>query len=216
MSATNIRIMPSVTAPGKLVLVRHGASEWNLKDIFTGWVDVPLSPKGIAEAHRAGEKLKGYSFDMAFTSVLSRAIDTLNIILKDLEQESIPTEKDIALNERHYGDLQGKNKEEMKEIFGAETVEVWRRSFDLAPPSGESLKDTCDRTIPYFRDNIMPEVKGGKNIIVAAHGNSLRSILMYLELLAPHEIVKVNIATGVPYVYEFDPEMNVTKKTILE
>lgn len=208
--------MPSVAAPGKLVLVRHGASEWNLKDIFTGWVDVPLSPKGIAEAHRAAEKLKGYDFNMAFTSVLSRAIDTLNIILKDNDQENIPTEKAIALNERHYGDLQGKNKEEMKEIFGADTVEVWRRSFDLAPPSGESLKDTCDRTIPYFRDIIMPEIKNGKNVIVAAHGNSLRSILMYLELLAPHEIVKVNIATGVPYVYEFDSEMNVTKKTILE
>ncbi len=208
--------MPSVTPPGKLVLVRHGASEWNLKDIFTGWVDVPLSTKGIAEAHRAGEKLQGYEFQIAFTSVLSRAIDTLKIILKDLHQEKIPTQKDIALNERHYGDLQGKNKEEMKEIFGAETVEVWRRSFDLAPPSGESLKDTCDRTIPYFKEVIMPEIQQGKHVIVAAHGNSLRSILMYLELLAPHEIVKVNIATGVPYVYEFDQEMNVTKKKILE
>ena len=209
-------IMPQTISPGKLVLVRHGASEWNLKDMFTGWVDVPLSDQGKKEAHRAAEKLKDFHFDAAFTSILSRAIDTLKIILHDLGQENIPIAKDLALNERHYGDLQGLKKTEMKEIFGEDTVQVWRRSFDVAPPSGESLKDTCERTIPYFKEVILPEVKKGKTIIVAAHGNSLRGILMYLELLAPHEIVKVNIPTGVPYVYEFDSKMDVKKKTILE
>ena len=184
--------------------------------MFTGWVDVPLSDQGKKEAHRAAEKLKDFRFDEAFTSILSRAIDTLSIILHDLKQEKIPIAKDLALNERHYGDLQGLKKAEMKEIFGEDTVQVWRRSFDVAPPSGESLKDTCERTIPYFKEVILPEIKKGKTIIVAAHGNSLRGILMYLELLAPHEIVKVSIPTGIPYVYEFDEKMNVTKKTILE
>ncbi|MGE3279300.1 MAG: 2,3-diphosphoglycerate-dependent phosphoglycerate mutase [Candidatus Altimarinota bacterium] len=202
--------------PGKLVLVRHGASEWNLLDIFTGWVDVPLSDQGKAEAHKAAEKLKGFVFDMAFTSMLSRASDTLGIILEDLGQSTIPTQRDIALNERHYGDLQGKNKEEMSEIFGSDLVQIWRRSFDVAPPHGESLKDTCERTIPYLKDVILPEVEKGKNVIIAAHGNSLRSIIMYLELLAPYEIILVNIATGIPYVYEFDETMHVSKKTILE
>lgn len=208
--------MPQASQPGKLVLVRHGASEWNLKDMFTGWVDVPLSPIGIEEAHRAAKRLKDYHFDVAFTSLLSRAINTLQIILEDTKQTKIPISKDLALNERHYGDLQGKSKEEMKEVFGEEVVQVWRRSFDVAPPSGESLKDTCERTIPYLKETIIPEVKKGKNVIVAAHGNSLRSIIMYLELLAPHEIVKVSIPTGVPYVYEFDEKMHVLKKTILE
>jgi len=202
--------------PGKLVLVRHGASEWNLKDMFTGWVDVPLSEQGKGEAHKAAEKLKGFAFDMAFTSMLSRASDTLNIILKDLGQENIPISRDIALNERHYGDLQGKNKEEMSEVFGKDLVQIWRRSFDVAPPHGESLKDTCERTIPYLKEVIIPEVQKGKNVIVAAHGNSLRSIMMYLELLAPYEIILVNVATGIPYVYEFDETMHILKKTILE
>lgn len=204
-----------MTHPGKLVLVRHGASEWNLKNVFTGWVDVPLSEQGIAEAHKAAEKLNGFHFDMAFSSVLKRANDTLDIILKDLGQSDIPVFKDVALNERHYGDLQGKNKAEMEEIFGKDVVNVWRRSFDVAPPHGESLKDTCDRTIPYWRETILPELQKGKNVIIAAHGNSLRSILMDLELLAPYEIILVNLATGIPYVYEFDEKMNIAKKTIL-
>lgn len=206
----------SMKTPGKLVLVRHGASEWNLKDMFTGWVDVPLSEQGKAEAHKAAEKLKGFHFDMAFTSMLSRASDTLNIILEDLGQNSIPIQRDIALNERHYGDLQGKNKEEMAEVFGSDLVQIWRRSYDVAPPNGESLKDTCERTIPYLKDVIIPEIKQGKNVIVAAHGNSLRSIIMYLELLAPYEIILVNISTGIPYVYEFDETMHVKTKSILE
>ena len=205
-----------MTTPGKLVLVRHGASEWNLKDIFTGWVDVPLSDQGKAEAHKAAEKLKGFHFDMAFTSMLSRASDTLQIILADLDQTSLPVERDIALNERHYGDLQGMKKEEMKEVFGEDLVQVWRRSFDVAPPHGESLKDTCERTIPYLKEVIIPEIQKGKNVIIAAHGNSLRSIIMYLELLAPYEIVLVNIATGIPYIYEFNDTMHVKSKTILE
>lgn len=202
--------------PGLLVLVRHGASQWNLENKFTGWIDIPLSPKGIEEAHKAGNKLQGYRFDMGFTSVLKRAIDTLSIILQDTHQEHIPIAKDIALNERHYGDLQGMNKEEMKKTFGEDLVHLWRRSYDVAPPHGESLKDTCERAIPYFRDEIVPQVKSGKNVIVSAHGNSLRSILMDLELLAPYEIIDVNIPTGLPYVYEFDEHMNVKKKTILE
>lgn len=202
--------------PGKLVLVRHGASEWNLKNLFTGWVDIALSEKGKTEAHKAAEKLKGFHFDVAFTSLLSRAIDTLGIILDDLEQNDIPIHKDIALNERHYGDLQGMKKDEMADVFGEDLVEIWRRSFDVAPPHGESLKDTCERTIPYLKEFILPEIQKGKNVIVAAHGNSLRSILMYLELLAPYEIILVNIATGIPYIYEFDETMHVKTKTILE
>lgn len=201
--------------PGKLVLVRHGLSEWNLKNIFTGWTDIPLAEKGKLEAHKAAEKLKDFKFDLAFTSVLSRAIDTLDIILHDIGQTDIPITKDQALNERHYGDLQGKNKDQMRKEVGEEQVHIWRRSYDVAPPNGESLKDTCERTIPYFEAKILPEIKAGKNVIVSAHGNSLRSVLMNLEDLAPDEIIKVNIPTGVPYVYEFDEDMKVINKTIL-
>jgi len=201
--------------PGKLVLVRHGASEWNIKNIFTGWTDIPLAEQGVAEAHEAGKKLMEFHFDLAFTSVLSRAIDTLDIILKEIEQTDIPITKDQALNERNYGDLQGNNKDEMRKKVGEEQVHLWRRSYDVAPPNGESLKDTCDRTIPYLSEKILPEVQNGKTVIVSAHGNSLRSVLMHLEKLSPEEIVQVNIPTGVPYVYEFDENMDMTKKTIL-
>jgi len=201
--------------PGKLVLVRHGASVWNLDNIFTGWTDVALAEQGVDEAHQAGRKLVDFKFDLAFTSVLKRAIDTLTIILEEIEQINIPITKDEALNERNYGDLQGHNKDEMKKKVGADQVHLWRRSYDIAPPNGESLKDTCDRTIPYLQEKIVPEIQQGKNVIVSAHGNSLRSILMYLEDLKPDEIIHVNIPTGVPYVYEFDENMKVTQKSIL-
>jgi len=201
--------------PGTLVLIRHGASEFNLKKIFTGWIDAPLAEQGKKEAHQAATELIDYEFDLAFTSLLSRAQDTLDILLGDLDQREIPTEKNEALNERHYGDLQGHNKDDMREKFGEEQVHLWRRSFDIAPPNGESLKDTCARTIPYFEDHILPKLKEGKNVIIAAHGNSLRSIVKDLDQLDENEIVKLEIPTGVPIVYNFDDTMKVSKKEIL-
>ena len=200
-----------------LVLVRHGQSEWNLKNIFTGWTDVDLSPKGIEEARDAGKKLKalGLSFDAAFTSKLKRAQKTLDLALEEMGIE-LPTEQDEALNERDYGDLAGKNKDETRKEFGEEQVHIWRRSFDVAPPNGESLKDTADRTLPYFDEKIMSEVKAGKNILVSAHGNSLRAIVMQLDNLSPEEVVKLEIPTGVPLVYEMDAEGKVLSKKILE
>jgi len=201
-----------------LVLVRHGQSEWNLKNIFTGWQDVNLSPKGIEEAHDAGQKVKalGIKFDEAFTSDLARAQKTLEIMLEELDDLHLPTERDKALNERDYGDLTGQNKDEAREKFGEEQVHIWRRSYDVAPPNGESLKDTADRTLPYFDGTIMPKVKAGKNILVSAHGNSLRSIVMKLDDLSPEEVVKLEIPTGVPLVYEMDAEGKVLSKKILE
>jgi 2,3-bisphosphoglycerate-dependent phosphoglycerate mutase len=200
---------------GTLVLIRHGKSEFNLKKIFTGWMDAPLADQGKAEAHHAAENLKGFHFDIAFTSALSRAQDTLQIVLEDLGQTKIPVIKDEALNERHYGDLQGKNKDATRKEFGEEQVHIWRRSYDVPPPNGESLKDTCERTIPYLTEKILPEVQAGKTVIVAAHGNSLRSIVKELEELNTDEIIKIEIPTGVPHVYEFDEEMKLAKKTIL-
>ncbi len=194
----------------KLVIVRHGQSQWNLENRFTGWVDVDLSPKGIEEAEKASELLKGYTFDLAYTSELLRAQRTLDIILKGIGQESIPLEKDQALNERMYGDLQGLNKDETREKFGDEQVHIWRRSFDIAPPNGESLKDTAERVLPYYKDIIEPQLKAGKDVIISAHGNSLRALIMYLENLSPEEIVKVEIPTGHPKEYTFDDNMNVT------
>jgi 2,3-bisphosphoglycerate-dependent phosphoglycerate mutase len=195
--------------------VRHGASDWNLKNIFTGWIDISLAPQGITEAHAAAQKLKNYHFDVAFTSVLKRATETLDIVLQDLSQTHIPVFKDKALNERHYGDLQGKNKEDIRKEVGDSQLLLWRRSYDVAPPHGESLKDTAARTLPYFKEKILPELKAGKTVLVSAHGNSLRSIVMDLEKLSPDEILHVNIPTGIPWVYEFDGTMNLTKKTIL-
>lgn len=207
--------MTNQTKPGTLILIRHGKSEFNLKKIFTGWMDAPLAEQGKKEAHHAAENLKGFVFDMAFTSALSRAQDTLQIILEDLGQTDIPVTKDEALNERHYGDLQGKNKDATKEEFGEEQVHIWRRSFDIPPPNGESLKDTCERTIPYLTEKILPEIQAGKNVVVAAHGNSLRSIVKHLEGLNQDEIVSIEIPTGVPHIYEFDDEMKLANKTIL-
>jgi 2,3-bisphosphoglycerate-dependent phosphoglycerate mutase len=193
----------------KLVIVRHGQSLWNKENRFTGWVDIDLSEQGLEEAKKAGEKLKGMHFDMAFTSDLIRAQRTLEIILKEIGQEDIPVTEDQALNERMYGDLQGMNKDEARKQFGVEQVHIWRRSFDTPPPAGESLKDTAARVIPYFEKNILPELKKRKNILIAAHGNSLRALIMYMEKISREEILKVEIPTGVPKIYEFDDQFNI-------
>lgn len=197
-----------------LVLVRHGESQWNLENRFTGWVDVPLSEKGIDEAKKAGERLKkeGIHFDKAYVSVLQRAQNTLKLILEKLGQENIPLEKDKALNERHYGDLQGLNKNETAKKFGEEQVKIWRRSYDIAPPGGESLKDTAARTLPYFQNEVCKDLKNGLNILVAAHGNSLRSIIMHLDKLTREQVLELNLATGVPIVYRLDPQLKVLSK----
>jgi 2,3-bisphosphoglycerate-dependent phosphoglycerate mutase len=197
-----------------LVLVRHGESQWNLENRFTGWVDIPLSPNGEAEARKAGEQIRalGVHFDAAFTSVLQRAEKTLAIILEAIGQADLAVERDQALNERHYGDLQGLNKAETAAKFGDEQVHIWRRSYDVPPPNGESLKDTAARTLPYFEAKILPLARDGRNVIVAAHGNSLRSIVMSVEGLTPEEIVEVNLATGVPIVYRVAPDGSVSPK----
>lgn len=201
-----------------LVLVRHGQSQWNLENRFTGWEDVPLTDQGRAEAKRAGELLKahGARFDQAFTSDLTRAQDTLAIILGVLGQKDLPVEKDKALNERHYGKLQGLNKAETAEKYGAEQVHIWRRSYDVPPPEGESLKDTAARTLPYLDAKILPAVKAGKNVIVAAHGNSLRSIVMQLDELTREQVLELNLDTGVPLVYEFDAAGKITSRKTLK
>ena len=201
----------------KLVLVRHGQSTWNLENRFTGWIDVPLTEQGREEAEDAGRKIKaaGIVLDVAFTSALVRAQDTLALCLKTAEQEGLPTTQDQDLNERHYGDLQGLNKAETAEKFGDAQVKIWRRSYDVPPPNGESLKDTAARALPYFEANIVPELKAGKNVIIAAHGNSLRAIVMQLDKLSEAEIVELNIPNGVPIVYDVDADGNVTGKTEL-
>lgn len=196
----------------KLVLVRHGESQWNLENRFTGWVDVELSEKGLEEAKRAGERLKGIKFDKAYTSALKRAQNTLGIILEVIGQKNIPIEKDKALNERMYGDLQGLNKAETAKKYGDEQVHIWRRSYDVRPPNGESLKDTAARTLPYFDSKVMADLKAGKNIIVAAHGNSLRSIVMQLDKLTKEQVLQLNLGTGIPIIYEFDSNMNILSK----
>jgi 2,3-bisphosphoglycerate-dependent phosphoglycerate mutase len=187
-----------------LVLIRHGESQWNLENRFTGWVDVPLSPKGVEEAQQAGQKLKGYTFDHAFTSVLKRANDTLKIILEITGQPTLKTEFNQALNERHYGDLQGLNKAETAKKYGDAQVKLWRRSYDVQPPNGESLKDTAARVLPYWEKEIWPAVLRGENVIVAAHGNSLRSLVMHLDKLTQEQVLELNIPTGVPLLYVFD------------
>jgi len=202
---------------GQLVLLRHGESQWNLENRFTGWVDVPLSPKGEEEARQAGEKLKavGIRFDLIFTSVLQRAIRTMEITLEVLGQHNLPVEKDQALNERHYGDLQGLNKAETAQKFGEEQVHIWRRSYDIAPPGGESLQDTAARTLPYYEAKILPAVKVGKTVLVSAHGNSLRSMVMHLDQLTKEQVLELNLGTGVPIVYEIDEQGKVRDKQVL-
>ncbi len=191
-----------------LVLVRHGQSEWNLKNLFTGWKDPDLTEQGVSEAHNAGQQLKELKleFDLAFTSVLGRAQRTLDIILGELGQTGLETFKDQALNERDYGDLTGMNKDEARKEFGEEQVHIWRRSYDVPPPGGESLKMTAERTLPYYRAEILPRVLAGKRTIVAAHGNSLRSLIMDLEGLSPEQILKRELGTGTPIIYRLDEE----------
>ncbi|MCR4722280.1 MAG: 2,3-diphosphoglycerate-dependent phosphoglycerate mutase [Eubacteriales bacterium] len=226
----------------RLVLVRHGESEWNKENRFTGWTDVPLSETGKQEARQAGIILKeeGYSFDVCYTSLLKRAIDTLNLILEEMDMEYLPVVKDFRLNERHYGALQGLNKADTAAKFGEEQVKIWRRSFDVQPPSldandernpaflpqyagidrtllplTESLKDTIARAVPYFENEIKPKVQAGDKVLIVAHGNSLRGLVKYFDGLTDDEIVAVNIPTGVPLVYEFNEAFEVEKKYYL-
>jgi 2,3-bisphosphoglycerate-dependent phosphoglycerate mutase len=197
-----------------LVLVRHGQSEWNLKNLFTGWRDVDLTDKGVAEAREAGRKLKaqGLSFGVAFTSALKRAQRTLDLMLEELGQTGLPVIKNLALNERDYGDLSGLNKDDARKKWGEEQVHIWRRSYDIAPPGGESLKDTLARTLPYYVTEILPRVLRGERVLVAAHGNSLRALVMVLERLSPEEILKREIGTGVPIIYRLDADATVKSK----
>ena len=197
-----------------LVLVRHGESEWNKKNLFTGWRDVGLTEKGIAEAQTAGRKLKaqGIRFDVAYTSALVRAQHSLDLVLAEMGQNDIPVFKDQALNERDYGDLSGLNKDDARAKWGAEQVHVWRRSYDVAPPGGESLKDTAARVLPYYIQEILPRVLRGDNVIIAAHGNSLRALVMVLEKLSPERIVAREIATGVPLIYRLNTDSTVAEK----
>lgn len=197
----------------KLVLVRHGQSFWNLQNRFTGWVDVPLTEKGKEEAFKAGELLKDIRFNVAYTSALTRAQETLRIILEVVGLQ-IPVIKDQALNERHYGALQGLNKDRARQKYGQDIVHLWRRSYDIAPPEGESLKDTAARTIPFLERAILGDIYEGNDVLVVAHGNSLRSIIMYLENLSPEEIVKVELDTGVPVVYELDRDGKIISKEV--
>ncbi len=226
----------------KLVLIRHGESEWNKENRFTGWKDVDLSEKGRAEAHAAGQLLKaeGYTFDEAYTSVLKRAIRTLWIVLDEMDLMWIPITKSWLLNERHYGSLEGLNKAETAAQYGEEQVLIWRRSYDVPPtfmedtderylgndpryrsiekgkfPRGESLKDTVDRVVPYFQTEIMPKIKEGKKIIITAHGNSLRALVKYLNEISDEDIIQYNIPTGIPLVFEMDDDMKPTNSYFL-
>ena len=224
---------------GLLVLVRHGQSQWNLENRFTGWVDVPLSIKGRLEATTAGEKLKEFHFDSVFVSHLLRALQTLHYILLELDDtrtpiiyheeervhawehysgdrhKELPIYQAVDLAERYYGDLQGLNKDETRKKYGEEQVHLWRRSYNIAPPNGESLKDTCERTIPYYQRCILPLLQQGNNVLIVAHGNSLRSIVKYVENISDEKIPEVEIPTGVPVVYTLERTMKVQKKQLL-
>jgi 2,3-bisphosphoglycerate-dependent phosphoglycerate mutase len=223
-----------------MVLVRHGQSQWNLENRFTGWMDIPLSMKGNQEATSAGKKLKNMRFDTIYISHLLRAIQTLHYILLELQDKripiiyheeqrihdwehysgdqnnEIPIYQSVDLAERYYGDLQGLNKAETMKKYGDHQVHLWRRSYDINPPNGESLKDTCERTIPYYKNHILPELQAGKIILIVAHGNSLRSIIKYVENISDKEIPNVEIPTGVPIVYTFNSQMILQKKVLLE
>lgn len=217
----------------KLVMMRHGQSVWNLKNVFTGWVDVPLSEKGIQEALDAGKEIEEIPFDIIYTSTLMRAQMTAVLAMLNhksgkfpvflhseegenaewgrasgdlLEQEGIPVIKAWQLNERMYGNLQGLNKAKTKEKYGEEQVQIWRRSFDIAPPGGESLKMTAERTIPYFQEMVVPHLARGQNVLIAAHGNSLRAIIMELDSLSPEEVVKLELETGKPIIYTYSAD----------
>jgi len=205
-----------MTNNGQLVLVRHGQSQWNLENRFTGWVDIPLTEAGKEEARHAGELLKAYHFDYGFTSALNRAQETLRIILEVIGQPDLPVERDQALNERNYGDLQGLNKDETALKFGKEQVHIWRRSYDIAPPGGESLKDTRARVLPYYEAHILPLLKQGKDVLVVAHGNSLRGLVMVLDDISERDIPDLNIPTGAPLRYLIDANGAVIEHGYLE
>ena len=200
-----------------LVLVRHGQSEWNLKNLFTGWRDVDLTDKGVAEARAAGRQLKalGLRFDVAYTSALVRAQRTMDLMLEELGQRSLQVIRDQALNERDYGDLSGLNKDDARKRWGDEQVHVWRRSYDVAPPGGESLKDTAARVLPYYIQDILPRVLRGERVLVSAHGNSLRALVMVLDHLSPQEIVKREIGTGVPLIYRLNADSTVAERKVM-
>lgn len=202
---------------GTMVLVRHGQSDWNLKNLFTGWRDVDLTELGITEAKTGGEALAatGIKFDIAFTSALKRAQNTCQIILDCVGQPDLETIKDQALNERDYGDLSGLNKDDARAKWGEEQVHVWRRSYDVPPPGGESLKDTGARVWPYYITEILPQVLAGKTVLVAAHGNSLRSLVMVLDRLTREQVLALNLATGVPMVYKLNADSTVKSKEVL-
>ncbi|MGE5163966.1 MAG: 2,3-bisphosphoglycerate-dependent phosphoglycerate mutase [Sphingobacteriales bacterium] len=197
-----------------LVLVRHGESDWNKKNLFTGWRDIDLTEKGVAEAREAGRKLKaqGIKFDVAFTSALIRAQRTLDLMLTELGQTAIPILKNQALNERDYGDLVGLNKDDARKKWGEEQVHIWRRSYDVAPPGGESLKDTLARALPYYVTDILPRVLRGERVLVSAHGNSLRALVMVLDKHTPDSITKLNLDTGVPMIYRLNGDSTVASK----
>src|SRR5476651_2098119 len=201
-----------------LVLVRHGESEWNKKNLFTGWRDVDLTEVGIAEARAAGRKLKaqGLTFDIGYTSALKRAQRTLDLMLEELGQTTIPVIKNQALNERDYGELSGLNKDDARAKWGPEKVHIWRRSYDIAPPGGESLKDTAARVLPYYLQEILPRVLRGERVLLSAHGNSLRALVMVLDRLGPDEIVKRELGTGVPMIYRLNADATVASKLDLE
>ena len=202
---------------GTLVLVRHGQSDWNLKNLFTGWKDPDLTALGIEEAKAGGKALADYGikYDIAFTSDLVRAQHTLKIILDAVGQTGLATIKDQALNERDYGDLSGLNKDDARAKWGEEQVHIWRRSYDVPPPGGESLRDTGARVWPYYLTEILPRVLAGQNVLVAAHGNSLRSLVMVLDRLSKEQILALNLATGVPMVYKLKADSTVTSKEVL-
>jgi 2,3-bisphosphoglycerate-dependent phosphoglycerate mutase len=201
-----------------LVLARHGQSDWNLKNLFTGWKDPGLTDLGVEEARNAGRRLKalGIEFDVAYTSVLSRAQRTCDLILEELGQTGLPTIRDQALNERDYGDLSGLNKDDARARWGEEQVHIWRRSYDVSPPGGESLKDTVARVLPYYVREILPRVMRGDRVLVAAHGNSLRALVMVLDGLDATTIPSMELATGVPLVYELKEDTTVASKKVLE
>ena len=202
---------------GTLVLVRHGQSDWNLKNLFTGWKDPDLTELGVEEAKTGGKALADYGikYDIAFTSVLTRAQHTLKIILDEVGQPGLETIKDQALNERDYGDLSGLNKDDARAKWGEEQVHIWRRSYDVPPPGGESLRDTGARVWPYYLTEILPRVLAGQTVLVAAHGNSLRSLVMVLDRLTKEQILALNLATGVPMVYKLNADSTVASKEVL-